>query len=295
MHMAKISASHFLSTSIRKKLVRTIYAAVATVVITSGIAQANENKLKLEYDFLGASFRVLKVTFDLSFDGKSYLVKSQVSTKGVANLFTRSVSYFGARGAINSQNPQPQEFQSRTESSKGQKTAQIIWAAKKQQQVNTVPQPNEFRLAAVEKVLKPNFPDPLTALVSIAFSNDKLCRRNIRSFDGRKVFDFKLTYIGKEILRKGDAGSYSGPAYKCQFKNIPIAGYSKKKMKNYRAKPTPAYTLWFAPIKSAKTGKTIYIPVKAVGTINWATVTALITSGTLNGQQISASQHAFNN
>ena len=262
--------------------------AVLGLLMTTGAvrAQAPADRLNLEYDFFGGGLRILAATFDLTFDQNSYLVKSQLKTKGVANLFSRSVSYLGARGTIGPKNAIPAEFQSRTENSDGQKTTRIVWQDKDQQKIDVLPQPNEFRQASINKVLKSTFPDPLSALVAITFSTGKLCRNKIRSFDGRKVFDFKLKYLGLEVLRKGEAGAYSGPAHKCSFQNIPIAGYSKKKMKKYRSKPTPAYAVWFAPIASATSRKTIYVPVKATGTINWASVDVVVTKASLNGQPL---------
>jgi len=265
-------------------------ATLLGLVLTTGIAsaQTTEDKLKLQYDFIGGGFRVLTATFDFTFDKKSYLVRSRLKTKGVANAFSKSVSYLGARGTLDAQLAQPSEFQSRTENSKGQKTARIEWQPANLQKVEVSPQLDADRKISVDKVLTPAFPDPLSALVAITLSKDTLCRNKIRSFNGRKIFDFQLTYLGLETLRKGEAGSYSGPAHKCSFKNIPVAGYSKKKMKKYNTKPTPAYTVWFAPIGSAATGKTIFVPVKATGTINWATVDVKLTKGTLNGQPLSA-------
>ena len=255
---------------------------------SAATAQTAENKLNLEYDFTGAGIRILEATFDLTFDQKSYLVRSRLSTKGVASIFSKSVTYLGARGTLGTKQAQPEEFQSRTEKGQKQKTANITWLKKNQQKIDVLPQPNKSRQASIDKFLKPSFPDPLSALVAITFSADKLCRNKIRSFDGRKIFDFKLEYLGKEELRKGEAGAYFGPAHKCSFTNIPIAGYSKKRMKAQRAKPTPAYTIWFAPIKAGSKGGPIFIPVKATGTINWASVGVVITKGSINGQPLSA-------
>jgi Protein of unknown function (DUF3108) len=264
-------------------------AALLGLVMTTSLAsaQTTEDTLKLEYDFTGGGLRVLAATFDFTFDKKTYLVRSQLKTKGVANIFSKSISYLGARGTLDAQQAQPSEFQSRTENSKGQKTARIEWQPENQQKIEVSPLLDADRKISVDQALKSDFPDPLSALVAITISQGDLCRNKIRSFDGRKIFDFKLTYLGLETLRKGEAGSYFGPAHKCSFKNIPIAGYSKKKMKKYRAKPTPAYTVWFAPIGSAATGKTIFVPVKAVGTINWASVNVKLTKGTLNGRPFS--------
>jgi len=260
------------------------------VLVTTGAATAQtaENRINLEYDFTGGGLRIMEATFDLTFDQKTYLVRSRLSTRGVASIFSKSVTYFGARGTLGAKQALPEEFQSRTEKGQKQKTANITWLKKNQQKIDVLPQPNKFRQASIDKFLKPGYPDPLSALVAITFSADKLCRNKIRSFDGRKIFDFKLEYLGKEELRKGEAGAYFGPAHKCSFKNVPIAGYSDNKMKAYRAKPTPAYTIWFAPIKAASKGGPIFIPVKATGTINWASVGVVITKGSINGQPLSA-------
>ncbi len=265
-------------------------ATVLSIFMSTGLAHAQvaEDKLNLEYDFIGGGLRILAATFDLTFDQKTYLVKSQLTTKGIANLFTKSISYLGARGTLNARQPLPAEFQSRVENNNGYKTSHIIWQSKNKQRIDVLPKPNSFRQASIDKLLKSTFPDPLSALVAITFSKGQLCRNKIRSFDGRKVFDFKLEYLGKEMLHKGEAGSYFGPAHKCHFNNIPVAGYSKKRMKEHRKKPTPAYTVWFAPVNSAATRKTIYVPVKATGTINWASVSVMITKGTLNGLPLSA-------
>lgn len=267
-------------------------ATVSGLLMSASLAQAqvSEDRLNLKYDFTGGGLRVLAATFDLTFDEKNYLVKSNLETKGIANLFSKSTSYLGARGILTRKQPKPLEFQSRVENGKGHKTTRIVWQTKHQQKIDTLPKPNEYKQASIDKALKYSFPDPLSALVAITFSTGKLCRNKIRAFDGRKVFDFKLKYLGRAVLRKGEAGTYFGPAHKCAFTNIPVAGYSKKKMKKYRAKPTPAYTVWFAPVVSAITRKTLYVPVKATGTINWASVNVIITKGTLNGQPLTATR-----
>lgn len=270
--------------------VRLCATAMLALFMHTGISQASEDKLNLEYDFIGGGLRILAVTFDLTFDKKTYLAKSQIKTKGVANLFTKSISYLGVRGTLDAKKAHPAEFQSRVENSKGHKTSHISWLAKGIQKITVLPKMKEYRKNSIDKALKPGFPDPLSALVNITFSTDKLCRNKIRSFDGRKIFDFKLTYLGEETLHKGDAGAYFGRAHKCSFKNIPVAGYSEKKMKQHRSKPTPAYTVWFAPIRSASARETLYVPVKAKGTINWASVNVVMTKGMLNGKPLSTSQ-----
>ncbi len=263
---------------------------VLGVLMTTGTATAQtaENRINLEYDFTGAGIRILEATFDLTFDQKNYLVRSRLNTKGLASIFSKSVTYLGARGTLGPKLAQPEEFQSRTEKGQKQKTASITWLKENQLKIDVLPQPNKSRQASINKFLKPGFPDPLSALVAITFSADKLCRNKIRSFDGRKIFDFKLEYLGKEELQKGDAGAYFGPAHKCSFTNTPIAGYSKKRMKAHRTKPTPAYTIWFAPIEAASKSRTIFVPVKATGTINWASVGVVLTKGSINGQPLRA-------
>lgn len=265
-------------------------SSCAVILFTTSLSHASEDQLNLQYDFMGGGLHVLSAKFDLKFDEKTYLVKAHLKTKGLANFFAKSVSYLGARGKIIARKVHPLEFQSRVENSKGHKTAHVVWQAKNQQKVDVAPTPGKFRTDAVDRILKPAFPDPLSALLTIAFSTDKLCHNKIRSFDGRKVFDFNLEYIGEDILRKGQAGSYVGVAHKCRFTNIPLAGYSRSKMKKYRSKPTPAYTIWFAPVNSALTRKTLYVPVKAAGSINWASVKMVITKGTLNGQLFTAAK-----
>jgi len=252
----------------------------------TGRAQSASDRLVLEYDFIGGGIRVLEATFDLKFNRKTYQANTRLKTRGVANLFSKSTSYYDARGVFFRAKVRPLEFQTRTKKSRGQKAAHIVWKSRNKQKTNAVPALNPFRQASIDKVLKPAFPDPLSALVAITFSKSDLCRNKIRSFDGRKVFDFKLQYIGKVMLHKGEAGSYVGPAHKCRFRNVPIAGYSKKVMKKYRATPPGAYTVWFAPVKTAVTRKTIYVPVKATGSLNWASVSAVITKGSLNGKPL---------
>lgn len=271
-------------------MIKALGAGCLMIGLTTTIVQASEEKLSLKYDFTGGGLRIMAVSIDLTFDQKTYLITSNWKTKGVANLFSKSVSYLGARGTLSPKQTRPLEFQSRVEYNNRQKTAHIFWSAKNQQKIEVEPKLNSYKKASIDRMLKPGFPDPLSALVAVTFSAGKPCRNKIRSFDGRKIFDFNLTYVGLENLRKGEAGFYSGPAHKCRFHNIPIAGYSKKKMKKYREKPTPAYTIWFAPIKSATTHKTIYVPVKAAGTINWVPVRAVITKGILNGQILTAAR-----
>lgn len=277
-------------TSVAKIFYHARFALALGLMMTSGMAQASEDKLKLQYDFTGGGVRVLTATFTLTYDQKNYLIKSSWKTRGVASLFAKTVSYLGSRGIFTKNKMQPVEFQSRVENSKGKKSTHIVWQDKNQQKIDVSPALSSYKKASIDKALKPTFPDPLSALFTISFSTENLCRNKIRSFDGRKIFDFNLKYLGQETLKKGDSGSYFGSAHKCTFTNIPIAGYSKKKMKKYRSKPTPAYTIWFAPVVSALTHRKMFVPVKATGTMNWASVRVVITAGTLNGQPLTELQ-----
>lgn len=267
--------------------------APLVLAITTGTAAA-QDKLKLKYDFYGSKFRVLSASFDLSFDKNSYVVKSVAATKGLASMFAKSNMHYGARGIFSAKKPFPQEFQTRIEKGGKHKSAHIRWLGKNRQEITAVPKVSKKKQRDVTKALKPGFPDPLSALLNITFSAKLPCFKNIRTFDGRRIFEFRLKYLGKDTLPKGKAGAYSGQAHKCSFRNIPIAGYSRKKMKAHRKNPASAFTMWFAPLKSTATGGTIYIPVKIKGTIKSASITGILKTGTFNNLPLTAPRQAAN-
>lgn len=271
-----------------------LLAAMILSVLATGTANAATDKLKLKYDFYGSKFRVLSASFDISFDASTYVVKSIAKTKGVASMFAKAKFHHGARGKITSNNVFPEEFQTRYEKGKKSKSAHILWQGKSNPRVNIAPKLNRSKQASIDSALKPSYPDPLSALLNIAFSPKKPCTKSITTFDGRKISKFKLKYLGKDTLAKGNAGAYAGPAYKCSFRNIPVAGFSHKKMKAHRHKPASAFTMWFAPLKSTATGKAFYVPVKIEGSINATSITGILASGKFNGLALSAHKQTAN-
>jgi hypothetical protein len=102
-----------------------------------------------------------------------------------------------------------------------------------------------------------NVVDPLSAIVLLATHRDKgteVCNRRLPIFDGKQRYDLVLSY--KRTKKVSTDEGYSGPAYVCKVKFLPIAGHKQGDPDNNYAARNEGMEVWMVPVSRTN----LYVP-----------------------------------
>ena len=137
--------------------------------------------------------------------------------------------------------------------------------------------------AAVASALVADVVDPLAALFRMGMPVDGLpCRGTHRVYDGREVFDLRLSFRKKVSFDSKSSGTYRGIAFECDVTWLPIAGRSVTKGEATSGR----YTVWFAPALSEVPGGSLLVPIQATGNLNGVQFEAYATKATIDDQRL---------
>jgi hypothetical protein len=208
--------------------------------------------------------------------------------KGVGKLFADFRLEMSTTGVVEQGIPQPVNFTMKSAKDDERKSVAMRWssdALPRAERSFSVP---AERAAAVDQVLNPAMPDPLTAVLQHALTaQSKPCKGTLRAYNGAEVQELKLTYLGKDEIAATRDGAYSGPAFKCEVVFVPVAGYAEKKLKKLLSKP-PTYIVWFANVVSPTTSTRFLIPVRAIGKAGKRRFEILASDAEMSGRPLTA-------
>ncbi|MGI9413752.1 MAG: DUF3108 domain-containing protein [Hyphomicrobiales bacterium] len=258
---------------------------------TASSASAADDELKLKYHLYSFGLKVATLNFDINVRGKSYKARTKMKTKGLVNFIKSTAFTATASGRLAKNGLQPRSFKVTTKSSKkGERKAAITWNKKRIPSIERSYHRDDYKVAAVAEKIRPNMPDPLTALLSATFqTSESLCRDNYRILDGKTIYDIKYRLVNKDNFGDDDAGVYRGAAFKCEITYRPVAGLSRKKwakLKAQKNKGVQTFIVWMAPVKSAASAASYFVPVGAVAQLGRNKVYAYLMRASLSGQPL---------
>lgn len=103
-----------------------------------------------------------------------------------------------------------------------------------------------------------NVVDPLSAVLMLTSARDKnpteVCNHRLPIFDGKQRYDLVLSY--KRTKRVSMEDGYSGPAYVCKVKFLPIAGHRAGDADNNYAARNEGMEVWMVPVSHSS----LYVP-----------------------------------
>ena len=233
--------------------------------------------------YLGG-FNLGNIGIKSSFSGNSYSAVSRLKTAGVVNSFYEAVIDATSIGAVNGAGLQPQKYDSNTNNEKTNQKVGLTYTSAGIQLFSDPPY-NTERFPVTEEQKRGTL-DPLSGLVfalsGVSHTADKPCGDTVRVFDGRRLYDIELKFVGNDKVKTD--GGYSGPAVKCTVTYKQLAGFKPNLNKG---KAIPTITTWFAAMESNSGGpvKRFMVPVKIMTETPYGVALAHARKVTVDGVQ----------
>jgi hypothetical protein len=273
-----------------------LMATAAAMTLTVGMsaspvpavkAEAGDT-LSLSYGIYVSGSRVYKINYSALVTADGYKTAVTMAPKGLGKIFADFKLKMISTGILTNGQPEPVDFTMESAKDDEQKTVSMSWSSNDLPKADRSFKLPKDRAAALDRVLDPRMPDPLTAILRHSLnSGAEPCTRPLRSYNGAEVYDLVFSYLAREEIKDSKDGAYSGPAYKCKVVFVPIAGYSAKKMKKHLNDP-PTYTVWFADITSPATSTKFLVPVQALGRADGRKFKILASDARMSGQPLTA-------
>ncbi len=247
--------------------------------------RAMKKKIELDYTIYGGGISIVSAKFGITFNKGNYKATSLIQPKGLGVIIAQGRFDSVVTGRISSRGLRPRQYISDGRGNDLLYRVRMSWNSAARHRISALPRLPAYRLRAVRAKLRAGMPDPLSALLSASiFDARKPCRRRQRIYDGHTIWDLRYRYRKLENL-KGSYGGYSGPAYKCMVKYVPVAGQSSRTLQQERQNPIPYIPVWFAPVQIGKA--TIMVPVKIIFPTRWANAVVHLKRTRIDGQDVS--------
>lgn len=266
-------------------------ACLSAVLVTSAFhtptaLAVEKEQANLSYNvFIGTS-KMFRIGLQTTFTANSYTSYMRLKPKGLAKLFANISMVMSANGEIDKNHIKPAEFTFYRKKKRRKRTSEIVWENSGKASTNRSYRISPEKQADLSRAQNPDIPDPLTAFLRMGVSNaSKPCGRSQRIYDGGKVYDLQFSLQGKTVFGPSSNGAYRGPAYKCQLRHQPVAGYSNKALAKARRNPA-VFTVWFAPVMSSILQKTILLPIAATGKVKGRAFSAFTKAATFGGKPL---------
>ena len=284
----------FLGRISRQTLRAVTLAAVVLVALVAPVDHARSDgseSVILKFDVYSRGLRIATLKFTIGLTNDVFTIAGKLKTKGLVALFASSSFDAVAEGQLTASALDPTTFRLETDSRKGERNVVITWDGSDAPVVERDYDYSQYRIDDLANHNAPGISDPLTGLLSASLAQPgELCANDYRVHDGRTIYDFDYEHIKRDDFVDGDAGIYRGEAYQCRLTYRPIAGLSNNRqaeLAEANLTGEEIYTVWMAPIHSTVLGRTVFIPVGAVGTYDGGDVYIYLKDAALNGQPLS--------
>ena len=189
------------------------------------------------------------ISMQAAFADTSYTANSTIRTEGITDHIFKTVFDLKTRGTRGGALMQTAAYHSYSTSEDDRQKVDMTYGPEGLPLVAAEPAyDNSSRVAATAYHLK-NSVDPLSAvIVPLAEPSAEACNRRIPVYDGRRRYDFVMSFDRMSPL--DEEKGYSGPAVRCNAYLRPIAGYKRKTIREMRKDPMPI-TVWLAPVEGA--------------------------------------------
>ncbi len=243
--------------------------AAASLLTSTAIAQTINHETQFSVRFGGVE--IGKAKFDISFDEKSYELKGSGKTTGLVEWIAPSKGSFTSAGQVIENQLKPVTHKVEVKESK-KKPESVRLAFADDAVTDIEVQSNKKRKARkapkyvpVEKSHMSRVLDPVSTLIvpmsgADARDGNKVCNQRFPVFDGETRYDISLRY---KSTRPIETNGYSGHAYVCQMRYIPVAGHKKDHKQVKEMAANKHMEIWLAPME----GLSVFTPIQiAVGT-----------------------------
>jgi hypothetical protein len=213
---------------------------------------ASAQRLGLDYTVYFGGLHVLDLGVAVGLGARTYDVTSNIRTVGIARWWAPWDSVATTEGRLDGLQVEPQRHRMEGELRGHRRTVAIDFRGSDVADVRLDPPPahDEDRDPVTPAEMKGTL-DPSSALLAMSrrVAADGGCTGRVPVFDGRRRYDVVVVDRGTERLSAGDSDRFSGPALRCDFTFVPIAGYARHSTDpehlKYRVRTGHA---WFAEI-----------------------------------------------
>lgn len=247
------------------------FPVLASATQAMGDRPASDEALTVDlgFEFYFGGLHVLSLVADGVVGKADYRLKSELRTRGLTDLFFRSVirshsaGGFAADAAatdVAATLPLPRNFETASDGRWGARQVTIDYMDGDPHQVAANPPYNHDNRAPVSDELRRDTVDPQTAaLLSIAAgAGEKSCGGSVPVFDGRRRYNLNFTYLGTDELKTGKQGFYSGPAVRCRLVYERIAGFDEAYAREHGDGKEHEVTIWIASFAEGR----LHLPVR---------------------------------
>lgn len=243
-------------------------------------------QLSIQYDVYTRGMRAFALNYVTEIKGNSYKAKAKLRPKGLASLFVNMKMDMNATGTITKKGAVPSHFTMGVKEKKRKGNYTVAFKGLKPVKSSRKPGVGAERAAKLDAAAAKGVRDTLGSFMNLAVAGGKNpCKGKHRVYNGREVFELKLSKIKDDNFHSKDGGVYRGPAIACSMVYSSIAGLSAKTMAKYRKKP-PTFRVWFAPVRSKALGRDMNVLVGVTGKIKGKKFVAYANYATLNGKPL---------
>jgi hypothetical protein len=232
-------------------------AAILSGQPASAVEQPKKVTAEYSINFNGMGIGTFKIWSDL--DSKEYSIKARANISLLAGILFEWQGDTSSSGQVMARLPRPYAYRFGYQTSDRRETIDIKFSSNGVEEiaVNPPQRQSASRIPVTRKHML-NVVDPLSAIVMLANvgtnkSGEQVCGRRLPIFDGKARYDLKLTY---KSTKRVTSDSFTGPAYICKVKFLPIAGHRPDDDESEFAAKTENMEVWMIPLAKAE----LYVP-----------------------------------
>jgi hypothetical protein len=236
---------------------------LALVLLAAPVAAHAEGKLEAHYRASLAGLPIGKGSWVVDIGDSHYTAAASGATTGLIKVFVGGSGTGATQGTMAGGKPTGSTYSATLKAGKHKDEVRMTVAGGNVKEFKLEPpQEPEPRRIPVTEAHRHGVMDPMTASLAVVsgtgpFGGPQACERAVAVFDGKMRYDLKLAYKRTENV-KAEKG-YSGPAFVCAVKFVPVAGYVPSRSAiRYLAK-SDDIEVWLVPIA----GTRVLVPFRA--------------------------------
>lgn len=272
------------------------YAVAAGVLAGLGVtavsprAAADAEQLlqsaEISFSLYALGAKGMEIGMTMRRDTESLQVETAMRTAGILDLATRFTLTGTAAARIADDRYVPTHYTTQSDGTWSKRATRMSWGADGLPIAEVSPPNDEDDREEVPDLLKLNTLDPTTAIMARLLrpgpngASVPNCSGADAIYDGRRRYNMHFTALGPDTVKPHNRTAYSGPAFKCQTKVEPVAGYSRKYLAEWSEKDEQPTYIWLVQ----PSGYDIWVPVQMETSGRLGPARAWITGARLNGR-----------
>jgi hypothetical protein len=227
-------------------------AATLLVLLATcqGAAAQPAPQVQLSYETYAAGLNVLDIRANLQQDAQSYRISVHFNTTGLFGAIFSAHSDTVVQGIWQGDDAEPLQFYSYGDQ-RGRPRRTLIEYANGDPVVRDLTPPAEEEREPVPPAMEAHTIDTLSAMATLMrhVADTGRCDGSVTTFDGRRVARITAHTVGQEMLARSHGSIYSGPALRCDFQGVQLAGFMRDADQAELRRPQQGVA-WFAPLQT---------------------------------------------